>query len=211
MWALLRNAWWCSPSAQIRPKHRRRSAASNNEICLRRAPTSVGVSCCSPTGFLPASTIAPVKNWDVIVIGGGVIGLALSLELRRSGASVLVLDRGEPGREASYASGGMIAWCDPHLDSRLVELAKASAKLYPPLARELEAETGELVGLREHGAILFLRANEKPRAGRELSEEAVRELEPNVVVTGHQAFFVPEASIDPRALVLALLKAAKNR
>jgi glycine oxidase len=152
-----------------------------------------------------------VKNWDVIVIGGGVIGLSLSLELRRSGASVLVLDRGEPGREASYASGGMIAWCDPHLDSRLVEFAKASAKLYPPLARELEAETGEHVGLREQGAILFLRANEKPRAGRELSEEAVRELEPNVVVTGHQAFFVPEASIDPRALVLALLKAAKNR
>ena len=47
----------------------------------------------------------------------------------------------------------MIAWCDPHLDTRLVELAKASAKLYPPLASELEAETGEHVGLR--ASLLF--------------------------------------------------------
>src|SRR5690242_19430730 len=134
----------------------------------------------------------------------------LALELRRTGASVLVLDRSEPGREASYASGGMIAWCDPHLDTRLVALAKASARLYPPLVKELEDETHEHVGLREHGAILFLRANETPRAGRALTEEALRELEPNLVATGQHAFFVPEASVDPRALVPAALKAAKN-
>ena len=152
-----------------------------------------------------------VKKWDVILVGGGVIGLTLALELRRSGASVLVLDRNEPGREASFASGGMIAWCDPHLDSRLVELAKASAQLYPPLVKELEAEAGQSVGSREQGAILFLRANEKPRAGRELTGDAVRELEPKVIAAGHHAFFVPEASIDPRLLVAALLATIKNR
>jgi glycine oxidase len=158
-----------------------------------------------------AFRINDVKNWDVIIVGGGVIGLMLALELRRSGATVLVLDRGEPGREASYASAGMIAWCDPHLDSRLVEIAKASAKLYPPLAKELEDETGDRVDFREHGAILFLRANERPRAGRELSEEALQELEPKLVATGHHAFYVPEACVDPRTLVAAVLQAVKNR
>ena len=52
-----------------------------------------------------------MKTWDVIIIGGGIIGLSLSLELRKNGASVLVIERGEPGREASYAAGGMLADC----------------------------------------------------------------------------------------------------
>ena len=47
-----------------------------------------------------------MKSWDVIVIGGGIIGLSLSIELRKKGARVLVVERGEPGREASYAAGG---------------------------------------------------------------------------------------------------------
>lgn len=152
-----------------------------------------------------------MKTWDVIIVGGGVIGLTLALELRRSALSVLVVERSEPGREASYASGGMIAWCDPHLDVRLVALAKASAELYPPLAKELEEVTGDRVGLREQGAILFLRHGETPRAGRELTEDELHQLEPNVVATGHHSFYVPEASIDPRLLVAAVLKAVKAR
>ena len=44
---------------------------------------------------------AEMKSWDVIVIGGGIIGLALSIELRKQGGSVLVVERGQPGREAS--------------------------------------------------------------------------------------------------------------
>jgi glycine oxidase len=152
-----------------------------------------------------------VKRWDVIVGGGGVIGLMLALELRRGGASVLVLDRNEPGREASYASGGMLAWCDPHLDSRLVALATESARLYPPLAAELETESGQSVGLREHGAILFLREGEQPRAGHALTEDALQELEPKLVSPSQHAFYVPEASVDPRALISALLKTVKQR
>lgn len=152
-----------------------------------------------------------MKHWDVIIVGGGVIGLMLALELRRSGASILVLDRTEPGREASHASGGMLAWCDPHLDARLVPLAIESAQLYPPLAAELESESGQSVGLREHGAILFLRQDEQPRAGHALNEEALRELEPRLVAPSKHAFYVPEASVDPRALVAALLKTVKQR
>ncbi|MGB0106814.1 MAG: FAD-dependent oxidoreductase, partial [Candidatus Sulfotelmatobacter sp.] len=52
-----------------------------------------------------------MRNWDVIVIGGGIIGLSLSIELRRKGASVVIVERGEPGREASHAAGGMLVDC----------------------------------------------------------------------------------------------------
>ena len=55
-----------------------------------------------------------VKTWDVVIIGGGVIGLSLAWRLRQDGVNVLIVERGEPAREASHAAGGMIASCDPH-------------------------------------------------------------------------------------------------
>ena len=54
---------------------------------------------------------ANVKTWDVIIIGGGIIGLSLSIALRKRGAKVLIVERGEPGREASHAAGGMLVDC----------------------------------------------------------------------------------------------------
>src|SRR6266567_1457217 len=84
-----------------------------------------------------------VKSWDIVVIGGGVIGISLAWRLRRAGMSVLIIEKGEPVREASYAAGGMIAHCDPHLPSVLMPIAWASANLYPEFAHELQDESGE--------------------------------------------------------------------
>ena len=46
---------------------------------------------------------------DVIVIGAGVIGLAVARALAQRNLRVVVLERGEPGREASWAAAGMLA------------------------------------------------------------------------------------------------------
>jgi glycine oxidase len=97
-----------------------------------------------------------VRTWDVIVIGGGIIGLSLSLALRRRGATVLVVERGEPGREASHAAGGMLVDCPLETPAALQPLATASAKMYPEFAYELELESGMKVDLRDQGTILFL-------------------------------------------------------
>src|ERR1700728_4238776 len=97
-----------------------------------------------------------VKNWDVIIIGGGIIGLSLSLELRKKGATVLVVERGEPGREASYAAGGMLVDCSIETPPALQALATASARMYPEFAHELEVESGMKVDLRDQGTILSL-------------------------------------------------------
>ena len=69
---------------------------------------------------------AALREWDAIIVGAGVIGLALARRLRHEGLRVLLIDKGEPGKEASYAAGSMIAHCDPHLPTSLKPLAVAS-------------------------------------------------------------------------------------
>lgn len=76
-----------------------------------------------------------MKSWDAIVIGAGIIGLSLAIELRKAGMSVLIVERGEPGREASGAAGGMLADCGLEIPAPLYPLATASARMYPEVPR----------------------------------------------------------------------------
>src|SRR5258708_8004804 len=96
-----------------------------------------------------------MKNWDVIVIGGGIIGLSLSIELRKKGASVLIVERGEPGREASSAAGGMLVDCSLETHVALQSLATASARLYPEFVHPIETESDMKGHLRDQGPIIF--------------------------------------------------------
>ena len=143
-----------------------------------------------------------MKNWDVIIIGGGIIGLSLSLELRKNGATVLIVERGEPGREASYAAGGMLVDCSIETAPGLQALATASARMYPEFAHELEVESGMKVDLREQGTLLTLSAKhirhpEFTAAG--LSPADLSELEPAMVkLTLDQEFDLKERGIEPR-------------
>ena len=114
---------------------------------------------------------APVKTWDVIIIGGGIIGLSLSIALRKRGATVLVVERGEPGREASHAAGGMLVDCPFETLPALRSLATASARMYPEFAYELEVESGMKVDLRDYGTILLSPSEHFPHP--EFSEAAL--------------------------------------
>ncbi|MDQ3813800.1 MAG: FAD-binding oxidoreductase, partial [Armatimonadota bacterium] len=48
-------------------------------------------------------------QYDVAVIGGGVIGLACAWRMAQAGAAVALFERGVIGREASWAAAGMLA------------------------------------------------------------------------------------------------------
>src|ERR1700743_2733644 len=76
--------------------------------------------------------------WDVIIGGAGIIGVSLALKLRKSEASVLVLDSGDPGREASSAAAGMLAPADPETPVAMRALAMASAEMFPEYVHQLE-------------------------------------------------------------------------
>jgi glycine oxidase len=156
---------------------------------------------------------AGVKTWDVIIIGGGIIGLSLSIALRKRGAAVLVVERGEPGREASHAAGGMLVDCALETPPVLQALATASAGMYPEFAHETEVESGMKVDLRDQGTIFFPSARHLDDAESAFPRASLAELEPALAETnsGRPAFYLKERSVDPRALTSAAWKAAKNR
>ena len=155
-----------------------------------------------------------MKTWDVIIIGGGIIGLSLAIAVRKRGATVLVVERGEPGREASHAAGGMLVDCPLETQPALQPLATASAHMYPEFAYELKLESGMKVDLRDQGTILFLSAEDLHQAEASgFLPASLTELEPALVVNHSKGlpFYRPERSVDPRALTAAAWKTAKHR
>src|SRR5258708_4451406 len=155
-----------------------------------------------------------MRSWDVIIIGGGIIGLSLSIELRKRGASILVVERGEPGREASHAAGGMLVDCGLETPGALQPLATASAQMYPEFAHELEVESGMKVDLRDSGTICFPSSTHDAEFSLQaaaLLPPQLAELEPSLAQSNRPAFYLKERSVDPRGLVAAALQAAKRR
>src|ERR1043165_9876530 len=83
-------------------------------------------------------------NANVVIVGGGVIGLAIARALALRGVQqVTVIEKGEFGREASWAAGGILA---PQIEADTADdffrLACASRDLYPRFAQALAAESG---------------------------------------------------------------------
>src|SRR6185295_7146663 len=80
---------------------------------------------------------------DVIIVGGGVIGLSAARELALQGRSVLVLDRGSPRDATSWAAAGMLApQSEADTPSPFFDLCLASARLYREWANGLHEESG---------------------------------------------------------------------
>ena len=82
--------------------------------------------------------------FDCLVIGGGVIGLAVAREVARKGRSVTLLERrSEPGAEATAAAAGMLAAAaEAHSPGPFFDLARRSADLWPGWAEQLLEESG---------------------------------------------------------------------
>lgn len=151
-----------------------------------------------------------MKTWDAVVIGAGVIGLSVALELQKRGCKVLVLERGVPGQGASHAAGGMLAHCDPDLHASIRPLAAASVEMYPEFVLELEDETRVRIDLRRHGTIAFHDESHHSKCGYGLTPDGIAAREPQLVPPG-PAWFLPEACLDPRRLVEALTKSLHHR
>lgn len=152
-----------------------------------------------------------MKSWDVIIAGAGIIGVSLALELRERGATVLVLDRAEPGSEASSAAAGMLAAADPETPEPLRPLAMESARMFPAFVHELESGSNMHVDFRRAGTIALLPENAAPGDYHRLFAAELQSLEPSVRTAGYPAFFVQEDSVDPLLLTRAALAAAHNR
>ena len=101
------------------------------------------------------------RDAEVLIIGGGVIGLSIARELALRGVrNVTVIERGEFGKEASWAAAGILA---PQVEADRVNdfftLACASRDLYPDFVESLREQTGIDVGFDQTGT-LYLGFNE---------------------------------------------------
>jgi glycine oxidase len=167
-----------------------------------------------------------MMTFEVAIAGGGLIGGAIALELAQAGLHVGVFDRAEPGREASWASAGILS---PAPESPcaipMVPLGKASLALYPEFVASVEEISGQSVGFRPKGTIEALFSADAVRdlstvialhhglglKAEPLLPEDARELEPALSPEVEAAALRPdEASVDNRLLTQAVLAAAQR-
>jgi glycine oxidase len=169
-----------------------------------------------------------MKSYDAVIAGGGVIGASIALELAEAGLKVALYDVQEPGREASWASGGMISPAPENQDMiPFMPISLASAAIYPEFIRKVEGLTGKDVGYRKTGALdVFLDANPKKVQqessaiialhrsvglhAEALSAEQARKMEPALTPDIKAAILrSDEGSLDAREFTSALLEAAR--
>src|SRR2546421_13078915 len=159
---------------------------------------------------------------DVVIIGGGVIGLSIARELALRGVrDIALLERGELAKEASWAAGGILA---PQVEADRADdffkLARASRDIYPAFAKALSAETGIDVELDQTGTLYvgFSHEDEQEMQRRFewqqdeglrvewLSGDEARELEPNLSLAVRCALRFPDDwQVNNRKLVQALI------
>ena len=94
---------------------------------------------------------------DCLIVGGGVIGLSLAYELAGHGLRVRIIDRGEPGREASWAGAGILPPASRRSKVPIAKLRILSNLLHAKWAEALAAETGVDNGYRPCGGIYLAR------------------------------------------------------
>jgi glycine oxidase len=159
---------------------------------------------------------------DVIVIGAGIVGLMTARELARAGLRVRVFERGESGREATYAAGGILSPIPPwEAPAAVTVMADWSRARYPALVAELAEETGidgEWIG---SGVLMFKEGNVEAalawgraaaRRVELLSREEVVAREPAAGRYWSQALWFPDiAQVRNHRLAKALVASVQKR
>src|SRR6516165_2698486 len=156
---------------------------------------------------------------DVIVIGGGVIGLAIARELAGR-KSVLLLDRGATGQGTSRAAAGMVTPLSEADDQGpFFQLTRTSLAMFDRFVEELRSESEVdvaystegllcLASTQESAATLRRRYEWQHHAGFKvemLSADEIKRMEPQVTVPVINALFMPdERSVAPRHLLSAV-------
>lgn len=156
---------------------------------------------------------------DIIIVGAGIIGVSLALELRTRGASVTILERAMPGQEASSAAAGMLAAADPETPAAMRDFAMQSARMYPAFVARLEKISGLSTDFRRDGTIVICEPSfsEKisgqqhtlPSAYLPVTNAELEIMDPALKNYGDAAYRVAEDSIDPVLLMKAALQAAE--
>jgi thiazole synthase len=166
---------------------------------------------------------------DVLIIGGGAIGLAIAVELKLRGASVTVLCR-DFHAAASLAAAGMLApQAEKIPPGAMLDLCLLSRSLYPEWTRKLEEISGKPTGYRACGILAPVYEIEESGVRSQdylsppaspaiesppaywLDKEAIHLYQPGLSEAVVGGWWYPEdAQVNNRALTLALWSAAES-
>lgn len=167
----------------------------------------------------------PEGTYDVLVVGGGLIGLVTAWRAAQRGLRAAVADPA-PGGGAAHVAAGMLAAVTElqYGEQGLLDLNLASAARYPDFAAELTALTGLDTGYRACGTLtVALDADDRAQLrdlhgfqtslgldAQWLSGRECRRLEPMLAPGVRGGLRVDgDHQVDPRRLVAALLRAAE--
>ncbi len=163
---------------------------------------------------------------DVVVVGAGAIGTACAYELAGAGLRVTVIDRAEPGSEASGASAGLLSAVSSTRSGPFADLCRLSRDLYAPLADALRAESGVDVELVRDGHLELCMTTEEVAGARRLAADQgfaaerlefvaaddLRRLEPAVAPDALGALLLSRNGwVNSGRLVTALVRAGSRR
>lgn len=160
---------------------------------------------------------------DVVVVGGGAIGLSIGWRIAAAGLTVTIVDAAA-GSGSSAAAAGMLAPAsEAHFgETTLLALNLASAESYPAFVEELEDTTGLSAGYRRCGTLVvarhsddgaqLIRLHDFQKAHgldvKRLRSRECRELEPALAPSIRGGLLASgDHAVDNRMLVVALLEA----
>lgn len=163
---------------------------------------------------------------DVLVVGGGLIGLASAWQLARRGVTTTVVDP-DPGHGASNVAAGMLAPVTEvgYGERDLLALNIAGARRWPGFAASLQEATGRDTGYRATGTLQVGFDRDDAMALRDLHDfqdelglevstlhgHEVRAREPMLSPRVHVGLLAAEDHrVDPRAVVAALVQACAD-
>jgi glycine oxidase len=139
---------------------------------------------------------------EIVIVGGGVIGLTTAYFLAREGADVAVLDRGDFGQEASWAGAGILPPSNAEQARTPFDRLRAlSVAMFPMLSAELREQTGIDNGYLRCGGLEFLDSahaalEEEWRgagvAARRLTNAELASFEPQVTTSAGDVWHLPD-------------------
>ncbi|MES9945506.1 MAG: glycine oxidase ThiO [Candidatus Thiodiazotropha sp.] len=159
---------------------------------------------------------------ECLIVGGGIIGMLTANELHSAGMAVTLIEKGNPGRESSWAGGGIISPLYPwrYADS-ISKLAQWSQAYYPALA-EMLIEAGGPDPEYLNSGLLILEPDDADSAVewserfhqplQVIDQQGIRECQPGLDTDAKTATWLPEvAQIRNPRLTKSLYHAIRDK